>query len=311
MYLKSIAIKNFRVFDDQGIEVVFNKGVNAIIGENNSGKSALIDAIRIVFSTLPYSKDIYFTKSDFHTNNKGERAETALFDIYLDEVPNFLIEIWDPESPTTGEFHLRFYTIITPAGIEKVKYKAWGGKTEGNPLSPETFDAMNIAFLGALRDAENEMRPSRSSRLANLLSTITTDEAEKTELVAELLKANKAILTKEPIKKTKEIINSNLLDIQQELLHQNIDIGLVDPRFDSIASSLRSWIVPRWFFVGEDYPHYSTILDMCSIQPLSKLMKNIDGGIYLDISSFLQSGADINEEMSLSLVSLMKYSFEF
>lgn len=310
LYLKKIFIKNFRVFGNQGIEVIFDKGVNAIIGENNSGKSALIDAIRIAFSAVPYSRDIYFTKSDFHINSKGEREKTAQFDIYLDEVPNFLIEIWNPESPTTGEFHLRFYTTITPGGIEKVKYKAWGGKTEGNPLSPETFDAMNIAFLGALRDAENEMRPSRSSKLANLLSTITTDEAVKNELVDELLKANKAILAKEPIKKTKEIINSNLLEIEQELLHQQIDIGLVDPKFESIASSLRSWIVPRWFFVGEDYPHYVALLDICSAQPLSKLMRNTDGGIYLDINSFLQSGIDISEDISLSLLSLMRYSFE-
>jgi putative ATP-dependent endonuclease of the OLD family len=310
IYLKKIYIKNFRCFNNQGIEVIFNKGVNAIIGENNSGKSALVDAIRIAFSTVPYSKDIYFTKSDFYTNNKGDRATTAQFDIYLEEVPTFLIDIWNPESPTTGEFHLRFYTAMTPGGIEKVKYKAWGGKMEGNPLSPETFDAMNIAFLGALRDAENEMRPSRSSKLANLLSTITTDEAAKTELVDELLKANKAILSKESIKKTKEIINLNLLEIEQEMLHQQVDIGLVDPKFESIASSLRSWIVPRWFFVGDDYPHYATLREICTVQSLSKLVRNTDGGIYLDINSFLHSGADISEEISSSLMSLMRYSFE-
>ncbi|MBN1191527.1 MAG: AAA family ATPase [Dehalococcoidales bacterium] len=41
--------------DEAGVDVVFNKGVNAVIGENNSGKSALIDAIRIAFSTIPYN----------------------------------------------------------------------------------------------------------------------------------------------------------------------------------------------------------------------------------------------------------------
>ena len=41
-----------RIFDKTGIELVFNKGVNAIIGENNSGKSSVIDAIRLVYSTV-------------------------------------------------------------------------------------------------------------------------------------------------------------------------------------------------------------------------------------------------------------------
>ncbi len=39
MYLKKLIIKNFRIFDEMGIELIFNEGVNAIIGENNSGKS--------------------------------------------------------------------------------------------------------------------------------------------------------------------------------------------------------------------------------------------------------------------------------
>ena len=49
MYLKRITIKNFRAFNETGVDVVFNKGVNAIIGENNSGKSALIEAILIAW----------------------------------------------------------------------------------------------------------------------------------------------------------------------------------------------------------------------------------------------------------------------
>lgn len=37
MYIKKLTIKNFRAFDEDGITLQFNKGVNAIIGENNSG----------------------------------------------------------------------------------------------------------------------------------------------------------------------------------------------------------------------------------------------------------------------------------
>ena len=56
MYLKRLGIKNFRVFDEDGVTLAFNQGVNAIIGENNSGKSSVIDAIRIAYSTLTYRK---------------------------------------------------------------------------------------------------------------------------------------------------------------------------------------------------------------------------------------------------------------
>jgi len=310
MYLKRITIKNFRTFDEKGIDVIFNKGVNAIIGENNSGKSALIDAIRIAFSTIPYNKDIYFTKADFHVNRRGNRSDTAQIDVFLDGVPNNLIEIWSPEEPSTGEFHLRFYTDLTASGFEKVKYRAWGGKTEGNPLSSDTFDAMDVAFLGALRDAENEMRPSRTSKLARLLNTITTDEETRTALVSELLKANKVILEMEPIKKTKDVININLSDIEQDLLHQQIDIGFVDPKFDSIAAALRSWIVPRWCHINKDHPQYELLIEMCRSNDLSKLYQETEDGIYFDINKFIQSGIDIEQELMAALLALMNHSFE-
>lgn len=310
MYLKEIVIKNFRVFDDSGVHVVFNKGVNAIIGENNNGKSALIDAIRIAFSTVPYNKDIYFSKADFHVNHSGQRAEHAQIDVYLDEVPLNLIEICNPEAPSTGEFHLLFYTDIMPSGAEKVKYRAWGGKTEGNQLSSDTFDAMNIAFLGALRDAESEMRPSRTSKLARLLTTVTTEEEARTALVAELQKANKAILRMPPIEKTKNIINANLSDIEQELLHQQIDVGFVDPKFESIASSLRSWIVPRWCFIRKDFQYHDALVKMCEEHNKKKFYQASDDGIYFDINGFLQSDIKVDAEITVSLLALANHSFE-
>ena len=93
MYLKRLDIKNFRVFDEEGVSLIFNQGVNAIIGENNSGKSSVIDAIRIAYSTVTYKKDIFFSKSDFHVNEDGTTADYAQFDVFLEDVPKRLFGI--------------------------------------------------------------------------------------------------------------------------------------------------------------------------------------------------------------------------
>lgn len=132
MYIQKVGLKNFRSFGDEGICFVFNKGINAVIGENNNGKTALIDAIRIAFSCVLYKKDIFFSKTDFHVNAAGERAAFAQIDVYLKDVPQNLIEIWDPIQPDCGEFHVVFTLEKTAAGTDKVKYRAWGGKCEGN-----------------------------------------------------------------------------------------------------------------------------------------------------------------------------------
>ena len=56
MYIQKVKLQNFRSFGDEGICFLFNKGINAVIGENNNGKTALIDAMRFPVS---YIKKIF------------------------------------------------------------------------------------------------------------------------------------------------------------------------------------------------------------------------------------------------------------
>lgn len=127
----------------------------------------------------------------------------------------------------------------------------WGFGTEGNPLSSDTFEATDVVFLGALRDSENEMRPSRNSKLAQLLRNLVPEEEVRAELVKVLSEANSNLLKKDQLKKTRNTINLNLAKIEQEFLNQQIDIGLVEPKFDSIASSLRAWVKPKWILINK------------------------------------------------------------
>ena len=48
MYLSDITIKNFRQFGDgdAALHIAFNSGITGLVGRNDSGKSAVIDAIR-------------------------------------------------------------------------------------------------------------------------------------------------------------------------------------------------------------------------------------------------------------------------
>ena len=68
MYLKSFTIKHFRTISELSLQ--FKKGVNIIIGENNTGKSAIIDALRICLGYGKQWRDIYITKNDFFIYNQ-------------------------------------------------------------------------------------------------------------------------------------------------------------------------------------------------------------------------------------------------
>ena len=135
--------------------------------------------------------------------------------------------------------------------MEKVRSVYWGFGTEGNSLTTDTFEATDVVFLGALRDSENEMKPSKNSKLAQLLRNMVPEEEIRKELVQILTDANNSLLEKDQLIKTKTTINKNLAKIEQEFLNQQIDIGLVEPRFDSIASSLRAWLKPKWLLINK------------------------------------------------------------
>lgn len=311
MYLKRLDIKNFRVFDEEGVSLIFNQGVNAIIGENNSGKSSVIDAIRIAYSTVTYKKDIFFSKSDFHVNEDGTTADYAQFDVFLEDVPKRLVEIWNPQSESGkgGDFHIKFEKYIAPNGMEKVRSVYWGFGTEGNSLTTDTFEATDVVFLGALRDSENEMKPSKNSKLAQLLRNMVPEEEIRKELVQILTDANNSLLEKDQLIKTKTTINKNLAKIEQEFLNQQIDIGLVEPRFDSIASSLRAWLKPKWLLINKSDSVYEKATEYYQNHKEIKKMQADTRGIYFE-SSILEDQIDIDAEVSSRIKELANSSFE-
>lgn len=310
MYISKIELRNFRIFDEVGITVYFQKGINAIISENNSGKSAIVDALRIAFSTVPYKKDIFFNLTDFHIRNDGTRCSEAYISIYFNELPADLFEIWNPEDPTKGEFHIRYSTVNTPQGMEKVRYKIWGGPAEGNAVSPETFEAIQLVFLGALRDVETEMRPMKTSRLASLFGSVTNTPESRNEIIDVLRKANDDILGKQSVKKVREIVNDNLSTIEQDILRQHIELGLVEPKFDSIAASLRAWLKPRWFFLSKDVSAFDTIKNTYTSEEWEQYATENENGAYLDVIALRDLNKPVSEEVSGLLQRMSSNSFE-
>lgn len=66
MYLSRLHISKFRVFDD--ITLYFKNGINILIGENNSGKTAIIDALRICLGCGKPDNFIYVQDGDLHVS---------------------------------------------------------------------------------------------------------------------------------------------------------------------------------------------------------------------------------------------------
>ncbi len=187
MYLSKICITNFRTFNY--IELDFNSGVNIIIGENNAGKSAIIDALRICLGYGKSEKDIYINESDLHINqnNPIERNKVIQFDLIFEIGSNPIVRecFYDFFSLKDGKETIRLHLKFELEDKGKRKYFkriAWGGDNEGQSIPYEALQEIFYTYLSPLRDAVSGLKPysyeNKTSQLFNQLTKFTKKNEE-------------------------------------------------------------------------------------------------------------------------------------
>ena len=91
MYISEIRIKHFRCFDEEEHIIRLKAGLNVLVGENDSGKSAIIDAIKIVLGTTDQSWYRIETTDFYNENVNSEISIVCKFSgLSEDEFAAFL-----------------------------------------------------------------------------------------------------------------------------------------------------------------------------------------------------------------------------
>lgn len=177
MYLSNIKLWNFRKFGSGGemylekpnLNLDLTKGLNVIIGENESGKTAIIDAIKLVLKTHSYDY-IRVEDKDFYTGSNRLRIELTFEGLLPDEAKNFTEWLgWTGTGDETKPFLKINYDVIRQSKkILPADIKA-GVDDDGYLLTAEAKEYLKATYLKPLRDAENELIAKRNSRLSQIL----------------------------------------------------------------------------------------------------------------------------------------------
>lgn len=183
MYLHKFRIKRFRSIKE--MDITFNKGINIIIGENNSGKSSIIDALRICLSFGKQWRDIGIRNDeDFHVDitNVDAGYEPIEFDLTFEiesaeDRALFASLIWqDPANPNYQnlQMHFRYEIAENASGVKRLKWKSWGGGMEGQSIDSNEAQLLYYTYLAPLRNAEQELKPySKENKISSLFRDLT------------------------------------------------------------------------------------------------------------------------------------------
>ncbi len=156
------------------LEIRFNENLNVLIGENDSGKSSIMDAIKLVLKTHSYEY-IRVTEDDFYVDKNGKRSDRFRIELEFrgfsdEEAKNFIEWLsWEGTQEKAEPYLKVNYDVTrTPNRILPSDIKA-GKDEEGSTLSAEARYYLRTTYLKPLRDAESELVCKRNSRLSQIV----------------------------------------------------------------------------------------------------------------------------------------------
>ncbi|MFC7428817.1 ATP-dependent nuclease [Nocardia tengchongensis] len=175
--------ENFRIFgtgpgehgvEDSRLNLELDRGTNVLVGENDSGKSAIIDAIRICLLTT--AADYYrVTRDDFHVGPKGRAKAFTITcgftDLTVEEQATFLEFVTTDRKGTASLFVTVHAEAMDPPRPQRISVTTRTGSDGSGPaLDGAARELLKATYLRPLRDAEAELRSGRGSRLSQILA---------------------------------------------------------------------------------------------------------------------------------------------
>jgi len=237
MLLRKIVIGNFRGFTKLEVEL---DRTTVLIGENNTGKTALLDALRFCLERPLSRKGLSFDDYDYHLSFKdaqpGDAGSLVITLDFAEETP----EEWSEELVQAladivvvhdGDF--RHITIRVTSHFDKNAGEFvtdWDFlDSKGDCLSPKTKRGQVVStlqqlrpffFLNALRDPSREFQ-LRSSYWAPFLRQASIPDEVRRELEAQIRAVNERVLSlhtrlhdvKDHLKKVRQLVALGMMTL--------------------------------------------------------------------------------------------------
>ncbi len=236
MFLSRLSTTSFRKL--KKADATFHPSLNVIVGENNSGKTAVIDAIRSGLGERQFEQDDLTYDVATKTYATHSSIELRFTGLSLDDEAAFLPALVPGDSPS--KYDARIKVTATQRGDDIVRELAVGSNTRGGAIF-EVLQHRRVIYLPALRDPESAsgLRPGRQSQLAQLLKRVTNDQ-QRQELVDAVADANNVLKAFGSVETARKLLADNLVALSGPTYAQSAALSFVEPEFLRIAGNLEA-----------------------------------------------------------------------
>jgi putative ATP-dependent endonuclease of OLD family len=303
MYLRELKLTNFRSCRDTKIEL--RPALTLLVGENNSGKSNVVDALRLATSPIGGRRTRYFENDDFSKGGEGESIE---LDLTLDGLTTIQKgQFLSALDLSTGSVHYRVqFTAEPPPARSRPVVMA--GPANAPEAEPEKREQIAHVYLEPLRDARRELDSADGARLARIVELLTTPEEADDFVKA----ANTAMRTldKNPVlNRTTSAIQGHLDELTQPVRGQRIGVNFEDYRLRGLVRSLRVKMAEHDVELGdlrESGLGYANLLFIASV--ILELRKACDAELTLFLVE--EPEAHLHPQLQVVLLEYLKQQAE-
>lgn len=229
-------------------DVTFSKGLNLLVGENGSGKSSVIDAIRTLLCESEFARRGIMTEdfSSFLCDSHKQTADSMRIAGTFSDLTDAQKVEYLSWLDVSFNAKLNYEAQQKLNGRNNYKQKRWGGNANQAFFDIEPLNDIQCVYLPALRDVERSLRTGRGSRLARFISNLSTDvlrEKRKNDelmpLEQDLQDFNEKAGKEAEITRATSLINSSILNAAGNVYGQKTQIQFNVLTYERIVESLQ------------------------------------------------------------------------
>lgn len=241
MYVSEVVAKNFR--SCQEVRVQLRPEVSVLVGENNAGKTTVIDALRHLTEALDGRRGAPLSEGDVHDGCERDEQihlSAVLADIAPQQAGTYR-DAFLPGVADGGERTAKWSLTYTRPTLGRRRGVVTWQQGDGRdfPGEPAVRTAVRHVHLPALRDAVRDLGVAGGARIRVMLEALLGEEAQVDAFVERAGGIFRTLADDEAVKKIGKAVNQPLGAITAGAHRQHSGLTVTDPNLAAISRALR------------------------------------------------------------------------